>query len=385
MASYSVNWSARLASTSGPVAVGMCLVQTSAGTHLIATTANRATYGRAMGIAATAGDAATPVVEMVEAGIVPASIAWLPVGLESWVRVSSTGTLERCTPGVGDDIVGKAHTDGSVQFHPGVWDSDNYSGGGGGGATLPIVLTTDVSGILPAANGGTGINAAAYTGVLKFAAGVPSAATIVNADVSAVANVAVSKLAPGTNTYVLTTTGGVAVWAAPSGGGASAGGSGQVQSSNGAGGFTAPSNVLAGAGYISIGASPSATGQIRGGGGMLLTNSVGGVDRSIIEGTTGADVIIGDPTNGGSVITRAPAGGLFFFQINGSNQFVIASTGPQFGSSTIDHGAGDGVIGIDNANTVPTTNPTAGGILYVQAGALKYRGSSGTVTVLAPA
>lgn len=40
---------------------------------------------------------------------------------------------------------------------------------------------------------------------------------------------------------------------------------------------------------------------------------------------------------------------------------------------------------IPNATTVPTTNPTGGGILYVEAGALKYRGSSGTVTTIAAA
>lgn len=35
--------------------------------------------------------------------------------------------------------------------------------------------------------------------------------------------------------------------------------------------------------------------------------------------------------------------------------------------------------------TAPATNPTAGGILYVESGALKYRGSSGTVTQIAAA
>jgi hypothetical protein len=35
--------------------------------------------------------------------------------------------------------------------------------------------------------------------------------------------------------------------------------------------------------------------------------------------------------------------------------------------------------------TVPTANPSGGGVLYVEAGALKYRGSSGTVTTIANA
>lgn len=49
------------------------------------------------------------------------------------------------------------------------------------------------------------------------------------------------------------------------------------------------------------------------------------------------------------------------------------------------YGGGSGVLFMGNATTVPTTNPTAGGILYVEAGALKYRGSSGTVTTIANA
>jgi hypothetical protein len=48
-------------------------------------------------------------------------------------------------------------------------------------------------------------------------------------------------------------------------------------------------------------------------------------------------------------------------------------------------GSGAVVMFIANATTVPTTNPTGGGVLYVQGGALKYRGSSGTVTTIANA
>jgi hypothetical protein len=48
-------------------------------------------------------------------------------------------------------------------------------------------------------------------------------------------------------------------------------------------------------------------------------------------------------------------------------------------------GGGQGVIAIANAAVVPSVNPAGGGILYIEAGALKYRGSNGTVTVVAPA
>lgn len=48
-------------------------------------------------------------------------------------------------------------------------------------------------------------------------------------------------------------------------------------------------------------------------------------------------------------------------------------------------GGGDGVLHIHNARTNPSSDPTSGGILYVDSGALKYRGSGGTVTTLAAA
>jgi hypothetical protein len=35
--------------------------------------------------------------------------------------------------------------------------------------------------------------------------------------------------------------------------------------------------------------------------------------------------------------------------------------------------------------TAPSANPSGGGVLYVEGGALKYRGSSGTVTTIANA
>lgn len=48
-------------------------------------------------------------------------------------------------------------------------------------------------------------------------------------------------------------------------------------------------------------------------------------------------------------------------------------------------GGGEGVIAIGNAATPPPNTPSGGGVLYVEDGALKYKGSSGTVTTIAPA
>ena len=62
---------------------------------------------------------------------------------------------------------------------------------------------------------------------------------------------------------------------------------------------------------------------------------------------------------------------------NGTSNLGIA------GQTTF--GNGTKVISIPNAGTVPTANATGGGILYVDNGALKYRGSSGTITTIGPA
>lgn len=48
-------------------------------------------------------------------------------------------------------------------------------------------------------------------------------------------------------------------------------------------------------------------------------------------------------------------------------------------------GSGVGMIFIANDTTDPTSSPVGGGLLYVSGGALKYKGSSGTVTTIAVA
>jgi hypothetical protein len=64
---------------------------------------------------------------------------------------------------------------------------------------------------------------------------------------------------------------------------------------------------------------------------------------------------------------------------------VSNGRGITVGTGSAIQGGGAGVIGIANAGTVPSSNPSGGGILYVESGALKYRGSSGTITTIANA
>jgi hypothetical protein len=83
-------------------------------------------------------------------------------------------------------------------------------------------------------------------------------------------------------------------------------------------------------------------------------------------------------------------------QINGRNAddtafetlvvFQRRAVGGNIGiRTTSQFGGGQGVMAIANASVAPSVNPAGGGILYVDDGVLKYRGSNGTVTVIAPA
>jgi hypothetical protein len=84
------------------------------------------------------------------------------------------------------------------------------------------------------------------------------------------------------------------------------------------------------------------------------------------------------------------------FQINGRNAdntafetlvvFQRRAAGGNIGiRTTSQFGGGRGVVAIANATAAPSLNPAGGGILYVEDGALKYRGANGTTTVIAPA
>ena len=83
-------------------------------------------------------------------------------------------------------------------------------------------------------------------------------------------------------------------------------------------------------------------------------------------------------------------------QINGRNAsdagfetivvFQRLAAGGNIGiRTTSQFGGGQGVMAIANAAVAPSVNPAGAGILYVEDGALKYRGTNGTVTVIAPA
>jgi hypothetical protein len=218
---FSILFSAKVDGAASAGSAGDVLIPDStSGEYVKATTANRGTR-RSTGIA-LASYIADGTVEIQQMGQVSSTISGLGAGTASWVRVSSTGTLERCTPSSGDDVVGRCETDGTFHAVFGVFDSSNYAGGGGGGgtpggsdkdiqynnagsfggispstsgnlmtsngtawaSTAPSFAASVItSGTLAHERGGLEADVSAYSGLVKIAAGATSAVTAPSGDV----------------------------------------------------------------------------------------------------------------------------------------------------------------------------------------------------------
>jgi hypothetical protein len=81
------------------------------------------------------------------------------------------------------------------------------------------------------------------------------------------------------------------------------------------------------------------------------------------------------------------ANGNLELKVKGASMFTILSleNDGNVGINGQSYGGADGAVFIGNAGTLPTSTPSGGGILYVRGGALWWRGSSGTDTLLASA
>jgi len=95
--------------------------------------------------------------------------------------------------------------------------------------------------------------------------------------------------------------------------------------------------------------------------------------------STGAGTFSSITTSGNLSLTGGNIG-------NGTTVNIVLSTGSNrsvtLASGTPSLGGGTNVVFIGNAGTAPTSNPTGGGILYVDTGALKYRGTSGAAATI---
>lgn len=101
-----------------------------------------------------------------------------------------------------------------------------------------------------------------------------------------------------------------------------------------------------------------------------------GATNNLLTGTAAGDFAVQLIKEAGILhIGRSEARGTLRI---GNNLGVGAGAADSFGS-------GKGVVFLANAEAAPSGNPSGGGILFAEAGALKYRGSSGTVTTVAAA
>jgi hypothetical protein len=140
---------------------------------------------------------------------------------------------------------------------------------------------------------------------------------------------------------------------------------------------------------LGVGGSPTTRFEVFSG---FIKNTATTGSAQIIAGNTGGVFTLAkDSSTGGNFTGTAYASVLYsdgaypvcIFS-NGSERMRIDSSGNVgVGVSTFGTSAAK-VLGLANA-TAPTTSPAGMGQLYVEAGALKYRGSSGTVTTIANA
>jgi len=152
-------------------------------------------------------------------------------------------------------------------------------------------------------------------------------------------------------------------------------------------------------GNLAVNGGPSASGNLAVAGSESVAGNVTVAGTETVTGlvTANSGVVIGGGsiTNPGS-ITRDSLNGMYITGYAGTQSQwnvltsattrVMAATGaPNLGIFGIPiPGNGVRVVYLANATTIPNANPTGGGIIYVDNGALKYRGPGGTVTTIAP-
>jgi hypothetical protein len=111
------------------------------------------------------------------------------------------------------------------------------------------------------------------------------------------------------------------------------------------------------------------------------TLTVGGATK-----INGKLTMVGDGTNN-TVEWKNPSGSIIA-RIGGNGNLVAegalyAKGGLQVGSTSTNFGGGAGaMLGLNNASTIPTSNPSAGVVTYSEGGVLKVRQSDGTIVAV---
>ena len=208
-------------------------------------------------------------------------------------------------------------------------------------------------------------------------------------------------------------------WATPST--TSTGAINTIQVNDGFGGFLGATNVTSGVSYIGIGATISSSGYLRFAFGtsdsIISSKDSGGIDREIISRTASSNTYQIGPNNASTLSLKINGDTI---NVKANTQFTIATS---TNSASIDVSStgkvlinpngflainadinGDGnaaviklfsaptiassvkeIISIGNSSSAPTATPSGGGYLWVESGALKYKGSGGTLTTVGPA
>ncbi len=155
--------------------------------------------------------------------------------------------------------------------------------------------------------------------------------------------------------------------------------------------------------FVAFGATPATTGNTRFANatvGARFRNAANSADMTVWETNSSNKLFLGsDATFTGNVVPELALAATTAIQavFNGATAFYITTSGVGVGYQNINVGiyggastfpavgGGVGVLAIGNAGTVPSSNPTGGGVLYAEGGAGKWRGSGGTITTFGPA
>lgn len=160
---YSIIFSAQVSGTASSGGAGDALLPASAGgLYVLATSAARGTR-RTTGIALGTYGPLQPV-EIQQSGTVDYDTFNMGAGSASWVRVSTAGGLERCTPAGSDDIVGWCDVDGTLHLACGFLTAAIVSGSASiTGTDGEVVTKSGTSGV-------TATNVAAGSGYVSIGA-----------------------------------------------------------------------------------------------------------------------------------------------------------------------------------------------------------------------
>ena len=101
--------------------------------------------------------------------------------------------------------------------------------------------------------------------------------------------------------------------------------------------------------------------------------------------TNNSRIVFSNPSNSDTAQIGFILGQMELIGPGGTRGIVITGNVCFFSAAAPSFGGGSNVIQIQDRSAAPSSNPSQGGILYAEGGALKWRGSGGTTTTIAVA